>query len=151
VPKPPKKTDKTGHVVLVGYGRVGSLVGQDLLAAGEQFVAIEASDDAVALLQKSGIETFSGNAAAGEVLKAANIAQAASVIIAIPEAFEAGQVVEQARLANPGIRIIARAHSDDEVNHLTDLGADTVIMGEREIARGMLEEFTSWRQKNRTQ
>ena len=151
VPKPPKKTDKTGHVVLVGYGRVGSLVGQDLLAAGEQFVAIEASDDAVALLQKSGVEAFSGNAAAGEVLKSANIAQAASVIIAIPEAFEAGQVVEQARQANPGIRIIARAHSDDEVNHLTDLGADTVIMGEREIARGMLEEFTSWRRKTRTE
>ena len=151
VPKPPKKTDKTGHVVLVGYGRVGSLVGQDLLAAGEQFVAIEASDDAVALLQKSGVEAFSGNAAAGEVLKSANIAQAASIIIAIPEAFEAGQVVEQARQANPSIRIIARAHSDDEVNHLTDLGADTVIMGEREIARGMLEEFTSWRRKTRTE
>ncbi|MDO9382565.1 MAG: YbaL family putative K(+) efflux transporter [Hyphomicrobiaceae bacterium] len=150
-PKPPKRSEKTGHIVLVGYGRVGSLVGQDLLASGESFVAIEASDDAVALLQKSGVEAFSGNAAAGEVLKSANIAQAASVIIAIPEAFEAGQVVEQARQANPGIRIIARAHSDDEVNHLTDLGADTVIMGEREIARGMLEEFTSWRQKNRTQ
>ncbi len=146
-PRPPKKTDKTGHVVLVGYGRVGSLIGQDFLDAGEPFVAIEASDEAVARLQNSGVEAFSGNAAAGEALKSANIAQAASVIIAIPDAFEAGQVVEQARQANPGIRIIARAHSDDEVEHLTDLGADTVIMGEREIARGMLEEYTAWRQK----
>lgn len=146
-PKPAKKTDKTGHVVLVGYGRVGSLIGQDLLKTGEPFVAIEASDDAVALLQKSGIEAFAGNAAAGDVLKCANIGQASSVVIAIPEAFEAGQVVEQARQANPGIRIIARAHSDDEVDHLTDLGADTVIMGEREIARGMLEELAAWRLK----
>ena len=146
-PRPPKKTDKTGHVVLVGYGRVGSLIGQDFLDAGEPFVAIEASDEAVARLQNSGVEAFSGNAAAGEALKSANIAQAASVIIAIPDAFEAGQVVEQARQANPGIRIIARAHSDDEVEHLTDLGADIVIMGEREIARGMLEEYTAWRQK----
>lgn len=146
-PRPPKKTDKTGHVVLVGYGRVGSLIGQDFLDAGEPFVAIEASDEAVARLQNSGVEAFSGNAAAGEALKSANIAQAASVIIAIPDAFEAGQVVEQARQANPSIRIIARAHSDDEVEHLTDLGADIVIMGEREIARGMLEEYTAWRQK----
>jgi CPA2 family monovalent cation:H+ antiporter-2 len=47
-------------------------------------------------------------------------------------------VVEQGRKLNPGVRIIARAHSDEEVEHLTRHGADTVIMGEREIAVGML-------------
>lgn len=146
-PKPPKKTDKTGHIVLVGFGRVGSLIGQDLMKAAEPFVAIEASDDAIATLHHAHIEAFAGNAAAGDVLKSANISQASVVIIAIPEAFEAGQVVEQARQANPGIRIIARAHSDAEVDHLRDLGADTVIMGEREIAHGMLEELRNWRRQ----
>ena len=62
-------------------------------------------------------------------------------MIAIPEAFEAGQIVQQARAANPDIRIIARAHADAEVDHLKGLGADVVIMGEREIARGMIEEL----------
>ena len=44
--------------------------------------------------------------------------------------------------ARPTLRIdiIARAHSDAEVEHLTGLGANTVIMGEREIARGIVEE-----------
>ncbi|MDU1048623.1 MAG: hypothetical protein E7A45_11565, partial [Staphylococcus epidermidis] len=37
--------------------------------------------------------------------------------------------------------IVARAHSDAEVEHLKSLGADVVIMGEREIARGMIEEL----------
>ena len=60
-------------------------------------------------------------------------------MVAIPNAFEAGQVVQQARTANPGLRIIARAHSDAEVEHLERLGANVVIMGEREIARGMIE------------
>ena len=32
-------------------------------------------------------------------------------------------------------------HSDAEVDHLKGLGADVVIMGEREIARGMIEEL----------
>ena len=64
-----------------------------------------------------------------------------NVVIAIPEAFEAGQIVQQARAANANIRIIARAHSDAEVEHLQGLGADMVIMGEREIARGMIEEL----------
>jgi voltage-gated potassium channel Kch len=37
-------------------------------------------------------------------------------------------------------QFIARAHSDDEVEHLRGLGADTIIMAEREIARGIVEE-----------
>lgn len=144
-PKPLKRTTLTGHTILVGYGRVGSLIGADLLKSGRAFVVIEASDDAIAQLQKDNVEVLSGNAAAGELLRAANVAEASSILIAIPEAFEAGQVVEQARQANPGLRIIARAHSDAEVDHLTTLGADTVIMGEREIARGMIEQYVVWR------
>ena len=62
--------------------------------------------------------------------------------MAIPEAFEAGQVVQQARAANPGLEIVARAHSDAEVEHLTNFGADIVIMGEREIARSMIDEIS---------
>jgi CPA2 family monovalent cation:H+ antiporter-2 len=63
------------------------------------------------------------------------------VVVAIPEAFEAGQIVQQARAASADVRIIARAHSDAEVEHLKGMGADMVIMGEREIARGMIEEL----------
>src|SRR5204863_2273159 len=52
--------------------------------------------------------------------------------------FEAGQAVEQSRKLNPNLTIIARAHSDEEVSYLRDLGANEVIMGEREIGLGML-------------
>jgi monovalent cation:H+ antiporter-2, CPA2 family len=82
-----------------------------------------------------------GNAARSDVLKAANPASARYLLIAIPEAFEAGQIVQQARAANPKIQIMARAHSDAEVDYLASLGAGMVIMGEREIARGMIEDL----------
>ncbi|WP_323991604.1 NAD-binding protein [Nguyenibacter sp. L1] len=62
------------------------------------------------------------------------------LVVAIPEPFEAGQAVEQARAVNPAITIIARAHFDSAVIHLRQLGADIVIMGEREIARAMLDD-----------
>jgi CPA2 family monovalent cation:H+ antiporter-2 len=39
---------------------------------------------------------------------------------------------------NPELRVIARAHSDAEVEHLERLGAVDVVMGEREIAAKML-------------
>jgi CPA2 family monovalent cation:H+ antiporter-2 len=73
------------------------------------------------------------------VLAAANLAEARWLFLAIPNGFEAGQIVEQTRAINNGLEIIARAHSDDEVDYLRKCGADHIIMGEREIARGMLE------------
>ena len=71
-----------------------------------------------------------------DFLRATNLAAAHDLVIAIPDAFEAGQIVQQARVTNPGIKIIARDHSDAEVEHLTHLGANIAIMGEREIAPG---------------
>lgn len=61
------------------------------------------------------------------------------MIVAIPNAFEAGQIVEQAHRANPALSVVARAHSDQEVEHLTTLGASLTILGERELARGILD------------
>ncbi|RWQ68790.1 MAG: Kef family K(+) transporter [Mesorhizobium sp.] len=136
---PPPRTALTGHSILVGYGRVGSLVGASLKEAALPFLVIEDADKTLARLRDDGIETVSGNAANSEVFAAANPEGAKRLILAIPNAFEAGQIVLRARAANPKINVIARAHSDAEVEHLKGLGADTVIMGEREIARGIVE------------
>jgi len=86
-------------------------------------------------------EVVAGNAADPAVLRAANLTAARRLVVAVPEAFEAGQVVEQARAANPGLRIVARAHSEDAAAHLSRLGADLVVLGEREIARCVLEDM----------
>ncbi|MFZ5791201.1 MAG: YbaL family putative K(+) efflux transporter [Pseudomonadota bacterium] len=133
-------TALTDHTILVGYGRVGGMVGAGLKAAGQPFLVIEVRPDFAEVARRDGAEVIVGNAADPAVLKAANPALASRIILAIPEAFEAGQIVAQARAANPGLRIVARAHSDAEVEHLTKHGASLTIMGEREIARGMLED-----------
>ncbi|MER9406320.1 Kef family K(+) transporter [Mesorhizobium caraganae] len=137
---PPPSTALSGHTILIGYGRVGSLVGAALKQASLPFLVIEDADKTLARLREDGVEIVSGNAANAGVFAAANPQGAKRLILAIPNAFEAGQVVLRARAANPGINVIARAHSDAEVEHLKGLGADTVIMGEREIARGIVEE-----------
>jgi CPA2 family monovalent cation:H+ antiporter-2 len=61
------------------------------------------------------------------------------LINAIPNVFEAGQAITRARQLNPSLSIVARAHSDVEVDHLKRHGAQTVIMGEREIAQKMID------------
>ena len=126
------------HAVLIGYGRVGTVVADGLKRQGTPFVLIEDSEKRVAAAHAAGIEVVIGNAAGGKALALANIAAARTLLIAIPNAFEAGQAVEQAHKLNPSLQIIARAHSDEEVTYLHDLGAQEVIMGEREIGLGML-------------
>ena len=137
----PQSTTLQNHIILVGYGRVGSLVGPSLLERKLPFLVIEDTDLIVKQLRKSGIEVIDGNAAKPEVLAATNLTEAACMIVAIPNAFEAGHAIRQARAANPALRIIARAHSDPQVEHLSGLGADIVIMGEREVARGITERL----------
>ncbi|MBX4954907.1 Kef family K(+) transporter [Rhizobium lentis] len=134
-------TALTGHAILIGYGRVGRIVGQNLKSSGTPFLVIEDSDKRIGDLKVQGIEAFMGNAVARETLDLANLPAARSLAIAIPNAFEACRIAEQARSVNPSILIVARAHSDAEVDELKQYGADTVIMGEREIALGMVDRL----------
>ncbi|MGQ3282186.1 YbaL family putative K(+) efflux transporter [Bosea sp. (in: a-proteobacteria)] len=131
-------TTLSDHMVVVGYGRVGALLGAGLLARGEKLLVIEEQGDAVATARRDGAELLRGNAADPTVLAAAGLARAKRLFVAIPQSFEAGQVCEQARRDNPALPIVARAHSDAEVAHLTRCGATLTIMGEAEIARAML-------------
>ena len=132
-------TELTDHVVLIGYGRVGQLVGRAMQDKGTPLLVVEDAENIVAGLRERSIEVIDGNAAKPETLAATNLGRARLLVVAIPNAFEAGQVVSQARAAHPTLDIVARAHSDAEVEHLTGLGANVVIMGEREIARGMID------------
>ncbi|MCB8874797.1 YbaL family putative K(+) efflux transporter [Acidisoma silvae] len=137
---PLPRTELTQHAVLIGYGRVGRRVADGLRADGWPLLVIEAGEGTARSLEDSDVEVMTGNAADPAVLAAANIAGAKLVVVAIPDIFEAGQIVDQARTANPHVRIIARAHFDAEVPHLTRLGANLVVMGEEEIARSMLAQ-----------
>ncbi|MBN9000970.1 MAG: NAD-binding protein, partial [Rhizobiales bacterium] len=88
-----------------------------------------------------GIEIISGNAAAPDMLQAANVGAARGLLVAIPDAFEGGQIVAKARGISATLPIIARAHSEEEIAHLKHHGATSVIMGEQEIAKAMLAQI----------
>ncbi|AXQ29502.1 Kef family K(+) transporter [Solimonas sp. K1W22B-7] len=129
------------HVVVVGYGRVGSAVVETLQQQGTPFLVIEEQDERVQRLRERGIPVLVGNAAQPATLRAAQLTKARTLILAVPNAFEAGQVIQQAREVQPELRIFARAHSDAEVDYLRKRGASFIVMGEREIARSMVEQL----------
>jgi CPA2 family monovalent cation:H+ antiporter-2 len=124
--------------VLIGHGRVGSVVGRALHEGRVPFLVIEDDAEIVARLQKEGLDALSGNANAPDMMDAANVKGARALVIAIPDGFEGGQIVLKARAARPDLTILARAHSDEEVAHLKRHGANLVIMGEEEIAKAMI-------------
>ncbi|ENC2722979.1 Kef family K(+) transporter [Salmonella enterica subsp. enterica serovar Newport] len=131
--------DICNHALLVGFGRVGSLLGEKLLAAGIPLVVIETSRTRVDELRERGIRAVLGNAANEEIMNLAHLDCARWLLLTIPNGYEAGEIVASAREKSPDIEIIARAHYDDEVKYITERGANQVVMGEREIARAMLE------------
>ena len=131
--------DICNHALLVGYGRVGSLLGEKLLASDIPLVVIETSRTRVDELRERGVRAVLGNAANEEIMQLAHLECAKWLILTIPNGYEAGEIVASARAKNPDIEIIARAHYDDEVTYITERGANQVVMGEREIARTMLE------------
>jgi monovalent cation:H+ antiporter-2, CPA2 family len=137
--EPIRPTSLKDHVVLVGHGRVGSYISAALKERGMRLFVIEDDEDGVAALKELGIEAIEGNAADPAVLPAANLLEARCLLVAIPDAFEGGQVVQQAHAINPELPIIARAHSEEEIDYLRRHGASLVVMGEHEIAKAMLD------------
>jgi CPA2 family monovalent cation:H+ antiporter-2 len=127
-----------GHIVLVGYGRVGRLIAAGLAARGRACIVIEDQSDVAGQAGADGLEVVRGNAALEQVLRRAELTRAAKLLIAIPEGYEAGAIAEKARALVPNLPIIARAHSDAEVAYLEGLGVRHVVMGERVTAERML-------------
>ena len=126
-------------VVLIGYGRVGSHIGSLICGRGEGLTVIEDQKDMAAAAREAGATVIIGDATKDSILRQAGIEDAATLLIAIPEGVEAGAVVRKARAINPKLLIVARAHSDEEVDDLVRRGADHVVMAERETASRMAE------------
>jgi len=133
----PPVTDFPPHLLLVGYGRVGKLLAQAFGAAGQPVVLIEDDADRAAEAREAGFAVVHGSGLDKRALETAGITRARGLLIAVPEGFEGAAIAEKARTLRPDLRIIARAHSDDEVAHLEKRGVREVVMGERELAAKM--------------
>ena len=125
------------HAIVVGYGRVGSLLCEKLRQRQVPVVVVETSRTRVEIIREQGFAAVAGNAARTDIMDIARLDCARWLFLTIPNGYESGEVAAAARGSRQDIAIIARAHYDDEVTYLTEHGADNVIMGEREIAESM--------------
>ncbi|WP_115560151.1 YbaL family putative K(+) efflux transporter [Xanthomonas arboricola] len=140
-PGPPLPAD--GHAIVIGYGRVGSALAQLLRSRGVPVLVIDDNGDHVAKAHAAGIPGIRGSAAADRVLAEARPENAKIAILAIPQPLEAGEALAKLRAINPSLTLLARAHSDAEVKHLLEHGADGAVLAERELAYSLAEMVMS--------
>jgi CPA2 family monovalent cation:H+ antiporter-2 len=138
LPERAKEIGLRDHAIIVGYGRVGGMIGEVLKAHGLPFVAIEQSRRRVEELRSQGIQAVYGDAGAPGVLEAAGVGAARLLIVAIPPSYQMGQILEAAREHNPTIDTAVRALRASEIAELKSLGVGLAIMGPREVALGLL-------------
>lgn len=127
------------HAIVIGYGRVGSILAQVLRERGVPLVVIDDNGHNIERAHANGIPGIRGSAASDRVLAEAQPEKAKIAVLAIPQPLEAGEAIAKLRAINPSLTVLARAHSDAEVKHLLEHGADGAIMAERELAYSLAE------------
>ncbi len=135
---PDADTARSGHAIIVGFGRVGSTIGDVLTGEGLPFVAIDRDRVRVEQMRARGVHAIFGDAAArGGLLRYAGIAGARVLIVTVPEPIRARLIVDEARALRKDIPIVVRVHSDADARMFQQLGVDRILLGERELAFGM--------------
>jgi K+:H+ antiporter len=139
---PPESDGVTGeadrHVVLCGYGRVGSAVAEALATFGVHWVVIENDPDIVRGLRQRGIPSLFGDASHHRLLELAGAGRAALAVVALPETDHVRAVVRHLRALNPDVPILARAHDRRYHESLRQAGATEVIQPELEAAATLI-------------
>jgi len=140
---PGPSLDVTDHAIIIGYGRVGSELARVLRDRGVPLIVIDDNSDHVARAHDAGIPAIRGSAAADRVLAEAHPERAKIAVLAIPQPLEAGEALAKLRAINPALTLLARAHSEGEVKHLLEHGADGAVLAERELAFSLAEMVMS--------
>jgi CPA2 family monovalent cation:H+ antiporter-2 len=127
----------TGHVLLVGHGRVGRRIAEVLERESIPYVVVDESRDVVESLRERGTKAVFGDASEPAVLIQGHVARARVLVIALPDTLKARQMVKIARTLNPPVEILLRTHTDEELDLLQKERLGSVFMGEEELAIAM--------------
>ena len=115
------------HFILCGYGRIGSIIANELHQQGVPLVVVERDPGRVRQAIDRGWLALEADASREEVLTTAGIHRARGLIAAVGTDAENVFTVLTARVMRPDLFIIARVESDDAEHKLRRAGADRVI------------------------
>jgi CPA2 family monovalent cation:H+ antiporter-2 len=130
------------RVILVGYGPVGRIVHRLLLDRGADVTVVDLNLDTVRGLRAGGHAAIYGDVLRSGTLEEAGIARAAGLVLSA-DVEDAGEIVRQARMLNPDLRVLARCAHLRDAAALRRAGATVVAAGEAEVGVALAEAVTA--------
>jgi voltage-gated potassium channel len=132
----------SGHTIVCGYGRLGSIVVGELARAGTPLVVIEVDPAKESALSRSGHAYLIDSATRDEALLHAGILRAHALIAATGSDADNVYITLTSRELSPAIQIHARGESEGAVRRLTQAGATRAVsvhqLGGQRLASGLL-------------
>jgi CPA2 family monovalent cation:H+ antiporter-2 len=123
----PPPDDHLARVLIVGYGRVGKLVGEMLTVHNVPYLAVDSDPRLVARERDQGQKTYFGDASRPEFLRRSGIAQARALVATMDDPAAVERVVAAAHAERPDLTIVARARDADHATRLYGLGATDAV------------------------
>ena len=120
-------TSTAGQVLIVGFGRVGRLVGEMLTEHGQSFLAVDANPTTVGLGRAEGANVFYGDAGRREMLERCGIDSARAVVVTMDAPGKVDEVVAAVRSMRPDLILIARARDHKHAARLYALGVTDAV------------------------
>ena len=133
--------DIHNHIILCGFGRIGSHVGRALLLAEIPFVAIDYNFQTVEKAKKLGVNIIYGDPTDIDMLDYAECESATAIVLALPDRFAQESIVMNAKKLNKDIVIISRVHRIIDHKRMKDLGVHVVIQPEFEASLSIIKKL----------
>lgn len=131
--------DQVGQALVIGFGRVGQVVSQALLARGTEVTIIDAAPDMIRAAQRFGLRIYYGDGTRLDVLRACGIAQVGLVVICVDDPARVDRVLEQVRVLAPQVPAVVRAWDRGHACRLLGAGVDAPVRETFESALRMGE------------
>ncbi|PIE68910.1 MAG: portal protein [Deltaproteobacteria bacterium] len=128
------------HVIIAGYGRIGSQVAGVLASLNLPFVVIELDQKRVEQAQQAGIPIIYGDSSQEIVLEAAFLHTAALIVITLPDTLRTRAVVTQVRQHTKDLPIIASTSTQESFRELQALGVSEIVIPEMEASLEMIHK-----------
>ncbi len=115
------------HAVLIGFGRVGRLIGEMLTEHGQRFVAIDSNPGIIQQAAREGFPVIYGDAVRGRMMERLGLDKAQALVITMDEPVVAARIVKTTRQRFPDLPIIVRARDVAHAAELYRAGASHAV------------------------
>lgn len=132
------------HIVICGYGRIGSYIGRSLMMADIPYIAIDYNLYIVEKAKKQGVNIIYGDPSDIDILDYAQVDEASILIMAVPEKYIQEAIILNAKKLNRDIFIISRIHRERDQSRMKDLGVNLIIQPEFEASLSIIKKIYRW-------